>query len=116
MRNMIYSQERILILNTGLPDFLEDKNMKETGGKVELCVSGEKSDLKNCYGEPQRNIMNQFGIKLLDRKKNKDRSTRDVVETSRARREVRIKFCLKMRQEKEGKKPIRLCEFVIPTL
>lgn len=49
--------------------------------------------------------MNQFGIKLLDRKKNKDRSTRDVVETSRARREVRIKFCLKMRQEKEGKKP-----------
>lgn len=116
MRNMIYSQERILILNTGLPDFLEDKNMKETEGKVELCVSGEKSDLKNCYSEPQRNIMNQSGIKLLDRKKNKD-STRDVVETSRARREVRIKFCLKMRQEKEGKKnPTRLCEFVIPTL
>lgn len=48
--------------------------------------------------------MNQSGIKLLDRKKNKDRSTRDVVETSRARGEVRIKFCLKMRQEKEGKK------------
>lgn len=105
MRNMIYSQERILILNTGLPDSLEDKNMKETGGKVELCVSGEKSDLKNCYSEPRRNIMNQSGIKLLDRKKNKDRSTGDVRETSRARGEVRIKFCLKMRQEKGKKTP-----------
>lgn len=40
--------------------------------------------------------MNQSGIKLLDRKKNKD-STREVVQTSRARRDMRIKFCLKMR-------------------
>jgi len=100
---MIYSQGRILILNTGIPDFLEDKNMKETGGKVELWVSGEKSELKNCYSEPQRNIMNQSGIKLLDRKKNKD-STREVVQTSRARRDMRLKFCLKIRWEKEGKK------------
>lgn len=52
MRNMIYSQGRILILNTGLADFLEAKNMKETEGKAELCVSGEKSELKNCYSEP----------------------------------------------------------------
>lgn len=96
MRNMIYSQGRILILNTGLPGFLEDKNMKETGWKVKLCVSGEKSELKNCYSEPWRNIMNQSGIKLLDRKKNKD-STREVVQISRARRDMRIKFCLKMR-------------------
>lgn len=61
-----------------------------------MCVSGEKSELKNCNSEPQRTIMNQSGIKLLDRAKNKD-STRDVVQTSRARRDRRIKFCSKMR-------------------
>lgn len=93
---MIYSQERILILNTGLPVFLEDKNMKKAGGKADLCVSGEKSELKNCYSKPWRNIMNQSGIKLLDRKRSKN-STREVVQTSRARRDMRIKFCLKMR-------------------
>lgn len=96
MRNMIYSQERILILNTGLPVFLEDKNMKEAGGKADLRVSGEKSELKNCYSKPWRNIMNQSGIKLLERKRSKN-STREVVQTSRARRDMRIKFCLKMR-------------------
>lgn len=26
--------------------------------EVEPCVSGEKSELKNCYSEPPRNIMN----------------------------------------------------------
>lgn len=54
MRNMIYSQERILILNTGLSDFLEDKNMKETGGESRaVCIRREirSEKLLQCASE-----------------------------------------------------------------
>lgn len=77
MRNMIYSQGRVLILSTG-PSGPSRRQKYKREGEVELCVSRKKSELKNCNSEPQRNIMNQSGIKLLERTKNKD-STRDIL-------------------------------------
>lgn len=47
---------------------LSGRQKYERDGKVELRVSGGKSELKNCCSEPQSNIMNQSGIKLLGRK------------------------------------------------